>query len=186
MSFENFIARLALNLLKRKDIRQGLQQALPVSAPLTTPAPIKKHPILSEECQLLLWIKEDNALSDMILGHEKSEERQLVQLIARVSQWNTVEELHECFSERCKQEKRAVSNRELDILNRFLAIHNLIWNDKEATLTYAEQYTRYEHREHERGTLTGDVIQETWLPGLRNAGGILTRKPLVRTESLMA
>ena len=76
---------------------------------------------------------------------------------------------------------RPATEGERSALAQFVALHNLVWKDRHASLQEARLGERFEPRQHERGTLLGDHITETWLPGLRNAAGVLRRKPLVRT-----
>ena len=187
------LASLFLKLLKRKDVQQALQQTLTpsaapsVSAPPAAPTPPPKpardplRDALRPELELLAWVQQDAELSAIWLPTAEPNERQLVRLLCVAAQWEQIEVLWERLAIRCKDAARPATEGERSALAQFVALHNLVWKDRHASLQEARLGERFEPRQHERGTLLGDHITETWLPGLRNAAGVLRRKPLVRT-----
>lgn len=137
---------------------------------------------LSPELELLAWVQADEALCAVWLGQpDETVARQLVRLIAVASQWEQILLLWDRFAARCKQEQRPASVTERQILKRCLALHNLIWQGRQARLQQALPGADYEPRQHDRGTVRGDTVSAEWLPGLLNAAGQLQKKPLVRT-----
>ncbi len=133
------------------------------------------------ERQLLDCLAAEPGLRDVWLSVDEPVERQLVRLIASASQWDRLLLLRDRLAERCKEEQRSASARELQILAGGLALHNLIWQEHQATLLDARIGTSFDPLSHERGSLNGHAISEQWLPGLCNAAGQVQRKPLVRT-----
>lgn len=155
--------------------------ASPPPVPLAPP-PDSLRGQLDAELTLLQAVRADAELADEWLGfsHE-NEGKQLVRLIVRFSQWDTVIDLWDTLAKRCKQEKRAASATEQQILAQALRLHNLRWNDRQASLCHAIAGAAYDYRYHQRSTTTGDIIQAEWLPGLINAGGEPQKPPLVQT-----
>ena len=107
--------------------------------------------------------------------------RKLVRLIALAAQWERVLQLWDMLAARCRQQQRAVTPDELAILNGCLALHNLIWQGRQARLDQVVSGEAYDYRRHERGTPQGECIRAQWLPGLLNAAGQLQKKTLVET-----
>ena len=105
----------------------------------------------------------------------------MVRLIAIASQWDRLLLLWDRLAARCKDEQRSASSTEQRILTRSLELHNLVWQEHQASLQTVQAGASFDPLLHERGTLHGDAVSEQWLPGLRNAAGQLQRKPLVRT-----
>ena len=152
------------------------------ATPAFPPARDNWHEELSPELELLAWVQADEALCVAWLGQpDETAARQLVRLIAVASQWEQVLLLWDRFAARCKQEQRPASMTERQILKRCLALHNLIWQGRQARLQQALPGADYEPRQHDRGTVRGDTVSAEWLPGLLNAAGQLQKKPLVRT-----
>ncbi|MDD2728422.1 hypothetical protein [Malikia sp.] len=150
--------------------------------PAVPPARDSWREELSPELELLAWVQADEALCAAWLGQpDETAARQLVRLIAVASQWEQVLLLWDRFAARCKQEQRPASMTERQILKRCLALHNLIWQGRQACLQQALPGADYEPRQHDRGTVRGDTVSAEWLPGLLNAAGQLQKKPLVRT-----
>ena len=137
---------------------------------------------LSPELELLACVQADDELCAAWLGQPgETAARQLVRLIAVASQWEQVLLLWDRFAARCKQEQRPASMTERQILKRCLALHNLIWQGRQARLQQALPGEDYEPRQHDRGTVRGDTVSAEWLPGLLNAAGQLQKRPLVKT-----
>lgn len=137
---------------------------------------------LAPELGLLDRVRQDAELATALLaGVEGGTGRDLVCLIARAAQWNTVLDLWDRLAQRCREGKAPAAAGELEILAGCLAIHNAIWSGRQATFTHVSPGTAYDYRLHERGTPAGDVVRAEWLPGLVNAGGQVQKKPLVQT-----
>ncbi|WJM97322.1 hypothetical protein QEP73_04110 [Pseudomonas defluvii] len=175
--------RTALVALLESDdeVRQAIRQ---ISAPSRAPQDAitqNQAPPFSAEHELLDWINADAELKVAWLSVDESAERQLVRLVATAAQWDRLLLLWDRFAARCKNERRAASLTELNILSRCLDIHNLIWQERQANLQTGEAGTAFDPLQHERGQLHGDTVTAQWLPGLRNAAGQLQRKPLVCT-----
>lgn len=142
--------------------------------------PLRKT--LSPELVLLAQVREDAEMAADWLGEAADDEgRQLVRLIARAAQWDSILDLWERLSARCKARQCAALPEELAILDACLKIHNLIWHSRQADFTHATIGASYDYRQHQRGTSTGETIEAEWLPGLTNASGTTQKPPLVAT-----
>lgn len=152
-------------------------------SPAVCPAPREDglHAALAPELELLVWIDQDRELAQAWLGAEDDSERRVVRLIAVAAQWDRLLLLWDRLAARCKEEARPASPIERQILARCLALHNLIWQGRQASLQEAPSGEDFDPIRHERGVLHGDCVRSEWLPGLRNAAGQLQRKPLVGT-----
>ncbi len=159
------------------------QLAITLPAPAALPAPREDglRAVLAPELQLLAWIEQDRELSLTWLGAENDGERRLVRLIAVAAQWDRLLLLWDRLASRCKEEARPASRVEQQILSRCLALHNLIWQGRQASLQVALPGESFDPLRHERGILHGDHVCSEWLSGLCNAAGQLQRKPLVGT-----
>lgn len=173
-----------LALLESDDqVQQAVRQlfALPPSPDTREPAAVIEHQSFGPERELLDWINTDPALKNAWLSVDEPVERQLVRLIATASQWDRLLLLWDRLAARCKNEQRGASSSEQKILSRSLELHNLVWQEHQASLQTVQTGTSFDPLSHERSTLLGDAVSEQWLPGLRNAAGQLQRKPLVCT-----
>lgn len=164
-------------------VQQAVRQLI---APPPSPDPqesaaVIEHQPFGPERELLDWINTDPALKDAWLSVDEPVERRLVRLIAIASQWDRLLLLWDRLGARCKDEQRGASSSEQKILSRSLELHNLVWQEHQASLQTVQAGTSFDPLSHERGTLHGDAVSAQWLPGLRNAAGQLQRKPLVRT-----
>lgn len=152
------------------------------SAPaLPVPKENGLHAVLAPELELLAWIAQDSELDQTWLGSEDNGERRVVRLIAVAAQWDRLLLLWDRLATRCKEKAHPALLVERQILTRCLALHNLIWQGRQASLQEALPGENFDPLRHERGVLYGDRISAEWLPGLRNAAGQLQRKPLVGT-----
>lgn len=138
---------------------------------------------LASELSLLKILITDNELCDFLLGTvPASEGQQLKQFFAVAAQWDRILQLWDFLANRCKQAQRRVTYDEHRLLLGSLKMHNLIWADKAACLFSIEIATTFDYRQHERGNPKGEQIIEEWLPGLKNPGGQMQKKPLVKTQ----
>ena len=155
--------------------------APPPPAPPPAPVdPLRRQ--LATQLALLQAVRADEELAAQWLGTDQEDEgQQLVRLIARVSQWDTVVDLWDFLANRCKQRHHAASPAELQILACAVQAHNLRWRGRQAIIHSAETGAPFDYRHHQRGTSTGETIRAQWLPGLINAGGERQKNPLVQT-----
>ncbi|RWU24020.1 hypothetical protein DM813_09395 [Pseudomonas alkylphenolica] len=144
------------------------------------PDPLREQ--LGVPLALLETLRADEELSAAWLHEGENEGQQLTRLLATAAQWESLLELWDLLAERCKSQARPGNAAELHILEGCLAIHNLIWRDRQAQLCCAEVGAEYDYRLHQRTTLRGDIITAQWLPGLANAGGERQRLPLAAAE----
>ena len=151
------------------------------SPPLPASDPLRQQ--LAPELRLLAEVQADLELkADWLKDCDDGEEgRQLVRLLAQVAQWDVITDLWERLANRCKQEQRPADVRELQILKAALAVHNLRWQGRFATLREVNSGTAFDFQLHQRATSTGEIVCTQFLPGLVNAGGELQKKPLVKT-----
>ena len=99
-----------------------------------------------------------------------------------MTQWDRVESLWDTLASRCREQKRAVNDDEQILITQVIYVYNLARANYKASLISIEAGTCYDYEQHQQGNVGGDKIKTTWLPGLRNAGGELVRKPLVETH----
>ncbi|MFV3306052.1 hypothetical protein ACNFBT_12300 [Pseudomonas sp. NY15181] len=136
---------------------------------------------MAEVLALLAVLRNKPSLAPGWLIHEASEGDLLIRLVAIAAQWDRLLDLWDGLAQRCKQERRPAHALELRVLQDCLAIHNRIWDTRQASLMSVEPGTAYDYRCHQRVTPTGETIHELWLPGLCNAGGEPQKLPLVAT-----
>lgn len=153
---------------------------LPVLPQVCAPDSLREQ--LDVPLALLETLRADEELSAAWLHESENEGQQLTRLLATAAQWESLLELWDLLAERCKAQSRPGTVAELHILEGCLAIHNLIWRDRQAQLCCAEVGAEYDYRLHQRTTLRGDIITAQWLPGLANAGGERQRLPLAAAE----
>jgi hypothetical protein len=106
---------------------------------------------------------------------------QLIKLVAIAANWDRVLDLWEILARRCKQQSRAASAEERDVLIGCVAIHNQIWKDRAAQLNSVDLGSSFDYLKHERGCPSGELLRAEWLPGLSNAAGKMQKKTLVET-----
>lgn len=134
---------------------------------------------LAPELALLKAVKADAELAQAWLWADESEGRQLVRLLAVLSEWDEVLRLWSCLADRCKNGQRAATPAELHLLQAALALHNLRWRDRSACLVRVDSGLPFHHETMERGPSKGNTVAGVWLPGLENAAGQAQKKPLV-------
>ena len=134
---------------------------------------------LAPELALLKAVKADAELAQAWLWADESEGRQLVRLLAVLSEWDEVLRLWSCLADRCKNGQRAATPAELHLLQAALALHNLRWRDRSARLVRVDSGVPFHHETMERGPSKGNTVTKVWLPGLENAAGQAQKKPLV-------
>lgn len=137
---------------------------------------------LAPELKLLKAIQADSELMPLWLWADESEGRQLVRLLAALSDWEEVLRLWSHLAERCKTAKRAAKPAEQAVLNGALALHNLRYRDRAAELKTIALGEPFHHETMERGSTKGSIVTDVWLPGLTNAAGQVQKKPLVNLE----
>ncbi|MEC4025566.1 hypothetical protein ACF8GB_10925 [Pseudomonas sp. xss_4] len=153
---------------------------LPAAAPEQPQDPLRAQ--LKEQLALLATFGADQELEAAWFHQGENEGQQLMRLLATAAQWERLLELWDLLAERCKAQERPASVVEQQILEGCLAIHNLIWRDRQAQLYNVLVGDEYDYRLHHRTTLRGERISAQWLPGLANAGGERQRLPLAAAE----
>ncbi len=162
-------------------VRGTADETPALSEPLAAD-PLRKQ--LAPELDLLRRVQSDPELQKPLnwLDVEASEGRQLVRLLVRAAQWDEVIRLWEHLADRCKKDQRMASDAERQLLTAVLAVHNQCWSgEHKPSLIHVNPGTPYHYEQHQSGNATGDTIRAEWLPGLRNAGGSVVKKPLVET-----
>ena len=141
---------------------------------------------IEEQIRFQMALEHDAELEQGLLGKYADIEKlpKLVRTVAIVSQWKQVERVWDDLKKRCDAERRAATESELAILKGCIDIHNLSYTEgyNLASLKNIAAGTAFNMKEHARATPTGDIVAEQWLPALINAGGIVTRLPLVATK----
>lgn len=137
---------------------------------------------LAPELKLLKSVQADAELAAAWLWAVESEGQQLVRLLAVLAEWDEILSLWNRLADRCKNEQRAATATELNILQAALALHNLRWRDRAAKLLTVDTGAAFHHETMERGTAKGSTVAGVWLPGLDNAAGQLQKKPVVKTS----
>jgi hypothetical protein len=149
------------------------------------PEPAQPKDLLRDELimelNLLDAVKADADLAEAWLMADESEGRQLVRLLAIVSEWDEVLRLWGRLADRCKNGRRSATDEEVGILEAVLHFNNLRWRDRSAALVSAKVGADFRHEEMERGTPKGNAVEEVWLPGIANAAGQIQKKTLVKT-----
>lgn len=138
---------------------------------------------VASELTLLKAIKADAELAEVWVWADENEGRQLVRLLAMLSDWDEVLGLWLRLANRCKSDQRAATRVEQTILQAALQLHNLRYRDRAAELVMAEVGASFHHETMERGSLKGSTVSEVWLPGLKNAAGHTQKKPVVKTTT---
>ena len=136
---------------------------------------------LTPELKLLKLVQDDPEWNSVWLWAEESEGRQLVRLLALLSDWDEVLSLWKRLADRCKKDQRSANQAERSLLQSVLDIHNLRYRDRAARLVMAEIGIPFHHETMERGSVKGITVAEVWLPGLENAAGQVQKKPVVKT-----
>ena len=137
---------------------------------------------LAAQLALLAAIEADAELCRLWLGElSDNEGEKLLKLVANAANWDRVEELWDLLALRCKNSKQAASESMQKLLQGCVALHNLTWQGRAASLPSVTVGEAYDFKLHDRGTPNGETIAALWLPGLKNAAGNLRKKPLVST-----
>lgn len=160
-------------------IKEVIKQ-VPVEVRVEVPVLDPLRAELRSELKLLKAVRADAELTEAWLWVTESEGRQLVRLLAILSEWDEVLSLWCRLADRCKNGQRAATRAELSILQMALELHNLRWRDRAARVLTAEIGAAFHHETMERGTTKGSTVAEVWLPGLNNAAGQSLKKPLVK------
>lgn len=169
--------------LLRNDLQlQALIRDLATVTPATPSAEIEPlREELAPQLELLRLLQDDPTLAPGWLDETAPLGYQLVRLIAIAAHWGRILELWDHLAARCRQSRQAADASVLQLLDGCLAIHNLIWDTRQARLVPVEIGCSFDYRLHQRTTPTGETIMALWLPGLANAGGEIQRQPLVST-----
>ena len=165
-----------------KEVFKEVIKHVPVEVRVEVPVLDPLRAELAPELKLLKAVRADAELTEAWLWAAESEGRQLVRLLAMLSEWDEVLSLWGRFADRCKSGQRAATRAELTVLQAALELHNLRWRDRAAKLVMAEVGASFHHETMERGSVKGNTVAEVWLPGLDNAAGQVQKKPVVKTS----
>lgn len=138
-----------------------------LQAPLDLLAVLQRHP---------------EVMSAWGFSPDGSEGLRLMSVVACAANWDRIERLWDVLAQRCKQERRLGSEDEYLMLTACLDIYNLILTGRQAELMQVATGSAYDYRTQERGGGGGQTVAAVWLPGLKNGGGVLRKKPLVETQ----
>lgn len=127
------------------------------------------------------FLQDDELIKQFLGTIQENEAQQLIRLIATISQWNNIEAMWDIFAARCKQEQRVATEQESSILQQSIDLHNLIYQNRAAELSKPEIGSKYDYNKQTQGNTKGDRIAEVWLPELKNSGGEVRKKALVKT-----
>ncbi len=169
-------------IIKIEKVIESVIQKVPYEVRVEVPVHDPLRGQLAPEIKLLQAVKADAELAGNWLWADESEGRQLVRLMAVLSDWDEVLSLWGRLADRCKRDQRAVTTTELAILQAALALHNLRWRDRAAQCVQAQIGAAFHHETMERGTPKGNTVAEVWLLGLDNAAGQVQKKPVVKTH----
>ena len=154
--------------------------AAPVRAP-THADPLRKE--LAAPLALLAMLQRyPEVLSAWGISFAGSEGLRMTTLVACAANWDRIEMLWDVLAQRCKQERRPCCADENAMLAACLGIYNLILTGRQAELQEVVPGSAYDYRTQERGGGAGETVATLWLPGLKNGGGILRKKPLIETQ----
>ena len=165
-----------------KEVIKEVIKQVPVEVRVEVPVIDPLRAELGPELKLLKAVKADAELTEAWLWTDESEGRQLVRLLAMLSEWDEVLSLWGRLADRCKSGQRAATLAELTILKAALGLHNLRWRGRAAKLMMAEVGASFHHETMERGSVKGNTVVEVWLPGLDNAAGQVQKKRVVKTS----
>lgn len=165
----------------------GLVAAAPApSAAAPARAPTHADPLRKElEAPLALLAmlqRYPEVLSAWGISLAGSEGLRMTTLVACAANWDRIEMLWDVLAQRCKQERRPCGADENAMLAACLSIYNLILTGRQAELQEVVPGSAYDYRTQERGGGVGETVATLWLPGLKNGGGILRKKPLIETR----
>ncbi len=137
---------------------------------------------LSQALDLLVLIENHGELSRELLNDSHTEGGRLLCLAVSLGRWSQVESIWDTISNNVKQRQQRVEKSELKILEGCLHCYNLTASHLIARLEQVDLSIDFNHKFHNRLNSKGKTISSLALPGLVNAAGETTRKPLVITE----
>jgi hypothetical protein len=127
-------------------------------------------------------VKKDEELNRQWLEGVTDQGLQLIKLTAILSQWDQIDRLWDKLASRCKNDKRAPTSAEIQLLEKAVETYNLTLNSRQASLSKGALGGSYDYEKQQRGLPTGDKVTAEWLPALVNAAGTVVKKPLVETR----
>lgn len=172
---------------EKEQLQQNYNQELATVAQLTEQ--IKQNPPLegiAPFLSTLKFIQDNDQLQSLLLNDQVEGEPLgilLIRFIAKAAQWDDVLKLWDYIAQNCKSHNRIATVEEITLLKQVVAIHNLIYRDKSASLYEVNPQDRYDYKQMERGNnaSSSDTVAEIWLPGLKNAAQMIVKKVLVKT-----
>ncbi len=137
---------------------------------------------LSQALDLLALIETHGELSGKLLGGSYTEGGRLLCLTVSLGRWSQIESIWDSISSNVKQRQQQAEKNELKILEGCLHCYNLTASHLIARLEQVDLSIDFNHKFHNRLNSKGKTISSLAFPGLVNAAGETTRKPLVITE----
>ncbi len=134
---------------------------------------------LEEYERLLTAVSGHAELRPVLLagGSDKS----LLTLLANASQWDNLLRVWDVLASKCKA-GHDLNKDEQAAVQACMKLYNLTLLDRQAAWQDVAAGGSYDYEQHQRVGNKGERIKAQVMPGIINAGGIITRKVLVRTE----
>lgn len=178
---EHLAAPVPAAALRREEVPHPRRFDAPAPTYSATPSGLQGF---APERRLLELVQQDAELRQDWLGDlvAAPPDRQLVKVIVRASQWQQLDALWERLAQRCRTRQCPAQAQELELMTACLALHNLNWEGRAATLRPVPVGERYDPHTQQRGNRSGDRVKATWLPGLVNAGGQLVKLPVIEAN----
>ena len=134
---------------------------------------------LEEYERLLTAVSGHAELRPVLLagGSDKS----LLTLLANASQWDNLLRVWDVLASKCKA-GHDLNKDEQAAVQACMKLYNLTLLDRQAAWQHVAAGGSYDYEQHQRVGNKGERIKAQVMPGIINAGGIITRKVLVRTE----
>lgn len=141
------------------------------------PDPIRSE--LASMFELVSLVRQDAEFNRRWLGNCEQDSMALIQLTAKLSQWEMLEQLWDSLCSRCKQEKRPLTDQETTLLGMTLSLVNLT-SERQASLQAVEVGAPYDYQIHQSVQKQGEKVTDTWLAALVNPAGKVVKQPLVQ------
>ncbi|MEF3193608.1 MAG: hypothetical protein K6346_05310 [Halothiobacillaceae bacterium] len=132
--------------------------------------------ILRQDAELLRRME----LTDLPANNTQA----LVQVVAVLSQYDSLLRLWDHLKERCESENRPITDKERAVLEAALSWHNHNWRKRPYRLIEAAPMMAYDFERHQRSrnTPTGETLRATLLPGIVDGSDKIIRKIMVSTQ----
>ncbi len=178
---QNEICSIIINSMSQKgaEIKNKVKENNQIiEASLVQPSPVATELSFEPEQQMLDLLLEDKELANNWVKPDAPRDRQIVQLIVAVSQWNNIQRLWKNIAKRCNKRKSGSTENEMLFFQGCLDLHNLQWKESEVRFDKPIKGDLYDHEKHQRASITpiGENIEDIWLYGLINSDGKLNKQ----------